>query len=70
MNFEIENLKKQINEQGEKIDKILASVEKTRKYFVWIFWITIITVVLPVIGLVFAIPNFLSTYSNLGNMSF
>jgi hypothetical protein len=47
----------------EKIDKIYISVEKTRKYFKWTMIITILVVVLPAIGLVFAIPSFLSTYT-------
>jgi len=52
----------------EKIDKIFVSVEKTRKYFLWIFWITIAMVVLPMIGLIFAIPAFISTYASLDGL--
>jgi hypothetical protein len=59
-------MENEINEilkgQDEKINAIYVSVEKTRKYFLWIFWITIIMVVLPIIGLAFAIPAFLKTY--------
>jgi CHASE3 domain sensor protein len=55
-------LKKKIEEQEVKIDAIYQSVEKTRKYFLTIIWITVVAVVLPIIGLAFAIPAFLSNY--------
>jgi len=57
-----EELNKKIEEQGLKIDAIYKSVEKTRKYFLIIIWITILGVVLPMIGLAFVIPSFLSNY--------
>ena len=53
--------KLQVND--EKLDKIFQSVEKTRKYFLWILIITIAAIIIPAIGLVFVIPQFLSTYS-------
>ncbi|HCY17609.1 MAG: hypothetical protein UR62_C0007G0011 [Candidatus Nomurabacteria bacterium GW2011_GWF2_35_12] len=59
-----EELNKKIEEQGLKIDAIYKSVEKTRKYFLIIIWITILGVVLPMIGLAFVIPSFLSNYTN------
>ena len=59
-----ENLKKQIEEQGVKIDAIYKSVEKTRKYFLTIIWVTIFAIVLPLIGLFFVIPSFLDNYTN------
>ena len=61
-------LQKRIEAQDAKLDAIYTSVEKTRKYFLIITWITIITVVLPLIGLIFAVPSFLSTYSNISNI--
>jgi hypothetical protein len=48
----------------EKIDKIYVSVERTRKYFLWTMIITIALVVLPLIGLAFAIPSFMTNYIN------
>ena len=50
-------------EQEKKIEAIYASVEKTRKYFLWTLIISVGVVVLPLIGLMFAIPFFLSTLS-------
>jgi len=53
---------KKINEQQEKIEAIYVSVEKTRKYMLWVMIITIAVVVLPLIGLMFVIPTFLNNY--------
>lgn len=61
-----EEIKIKLKEQGEKIDAIYKSVEKTRKYFLIIIWVSIIAFILPMIGLLFAIPNFLKMYSDLG----
>ncbi len=55
---------KKLDEQDKKIEAIFVSVEKTRKYFLWTMIITVAAVVLPLIGLLFAIPSFLSSYSS------
>jgi hypothetical protein len=52
-----------------KINKIYDSVEKTRKYFLWTMIITVALFVLPLIGLIFAIPSFLSQYSQISSGS-
>ena len=57
-----------IEEQGKKIDEIYKSVEKTRKYFLTIIIVSVVAFVLPLIGMIFAIPSFLSSYSNLSNL--
>lgn len=59
------SIQQQLDEQAAKIDIILASVKKTEKYFQLIFWSTVILFFLPLIGLLFAIPAFLSTYASL-----
>ncbi len=64
----MEDILKILAEQQKKIDAIYASVEKTRKYFLWTMIITVALFVLPLIGLVFAIPSFINTYSNIGNL--
>lgn len=46
-----------------KIDEIYVSVEKTRKYLFWTMIVTLAVVVLPLIGLMFALPSFLSNYT-------
>lgn len=53
----------------QKIDAIYKTTEKTRKYFLWTLIVTLALVVLPAIGLVFAIPSFISTYSQLGDIT-
>ncbi len=50
-----------------KVDAIYISVEKTRKYFFWTMVVTLALFVVPLIGLVFAIPTFMSGY--LGGMN-
>lgn len=47
----------------QKIDALYASVEKMRQYFLWTLVVTIAVVVLPAIGLLFAVPSFISTYT-------
>ncbi len=63
-------MQKKIEEQGLKIEAIYKSVEKTRKYFLVIIWITIIAVVLPLLGLFFVLPSFLSNYTSVLDGSF
>jgi hypothetical protein len=54
-------------EQQVKIDKIFSSVEKTRKYFLLTLIITTLTVIVPLIGMVFAVPYIMNTFSSLYN---
>jgi len=56
---------KKLEEQQIKIDQIYISVEKTRKYFQWTMIITVALVVLPAIGLIFAIPVFVSQMNDI-----
>lgn len=56
-----EDLKKRFEELEKKVEAIFVSVEKTRKYFFWTLVISVAVVVLPAIGLIFVIPQFLST---------
>ena len=53
-----------IEAQNAKIDAIYVSVEKTRKYFQIIMYVTLATVLLPLIGLLFALPMFVSSYTS------
>lgn len=52
-------------EMEKKINAIYVSVEKTRKYFLWTMIVTIALFVLPLVGLMFAIPAFISSYSGM-----
>lgn len=57
-----QDLSQKLSALETKVDAIYTSVEKTRKYFQWTMIITIVLFVLPLIGLVFAIPAFMSSY--------
>jgi hypothetical protein len=57
-----------LQKNEEKLEKIFASVEKMRRYFLWTLIITVLMVLLPAVGLVFAIPKFMDTYSQVGNI--
>jgi len=57
-----QEIKTKLEEQNAKIDAILESVEKTRKYFLTTMWVTIAVIVIPMIGLFFVIPQFLNSY--------
>jgi len=59
---------KKIEEMERKVEAVYLSVEKTRKYFLWTLIITAMVIILPLIAMLFVIPQFLNTYSsaNLG----
>jgi hypothetical protein len=63
-----QDLKNRIDAIEKKIDAVYVSVEKTRKYFLTVLIVSAIAFVLPLIGLFFAIPSFLSSYSDVSAM--
>jgi len=58
-----EDILKKIEEQGEKIEKMYRSLEKIRRFFFWTFILGIALVILPLLGLLFVIPDFLDIYT-------
>ena len=46
-----------------KIDSLQRSIDKLKRIFLWILVISIVMFVLPLIGLMFVIPQFLSIYT-------
>ncbi len=52
-------------ELEKKIDKLQHSIDRLNKIFLWTIIITAVLFVLPLIGLIFVIPQFLSIYSGL-----
>ena len=52
-----------LEEIGAKADKAYRASETVRKYLFWTGVITIALIVLPLIGLAFAIPQFISSYT-------
>ena len=58
-----EETKKRLDEQDELLKKIYISTEKTRKYFLWTLIASLVVFILPLIGMIFVIPKFLSVYT-------
>jgi TM2 domain-containing membrane protein YozV len=52
-----------LDEIGAKADRAYIAAEKVRKYLFWTGVITAALIVLPLIGLAFAIPQFISSYT-------
>lgn len=52
----------------KKLEEIRVAVEATRKYMQFTFWITVFFLVLPLVGLLYAVPKALSSYSAAANM--
>lgn len=44
-------------------DKAYQAAESTRRYLFWTGVITVALIVLPLVGLAFAIPQFISSYT-------
>jgi len=61
----MDTLEQKIEELEKKIDKLQSSISKLNKIFFWTLVITVLLFVLPLVGLLFVIPQFLSTYTNL-----
>ncbi|MHB8651966.1 MAG: hypothetical protein ACYC8S_02420 [Minisyncoccota bacterium] len=59
-------LLQKIEELSAKVEQVYVSAEKTRKYFLWIMIGSAVLFILPLVGLLFAIPQFLSVYSSAG----
>ena len=57
-----EQILQKIEEQNEKIDYLVQSVNKMRKVFITIIWVTVALFLLPLIAAMFIIPAFLNTY--------
>jgi uncharacterized membrane protein YjjP (DUF1212 family) len=55
------DIAKKLEEQDKKLDAILVSSEKMRKYFLWTMIISIAVIVLPLIGMMFVLPSFFNS---------
>ena len=56
-------LSARLDEIGAKVDAAYQAAEKVRKYLFWTGVITVAFIVLPLIGLVFVLPQFISSYT-------
>jgi hypothetical protein len=54
-----------IDALSQKVEETRQSVEQLKRYFLWALIISVAVIVLPLIGMLFAIPRFLSTYDTL-----
>ena len=63
-----QTLERKIDALEKKIDAVYVSAEKTRMYFLTVVIISVIALVLPLIGLFFAVPSFISTYSDMSGL--
>ncbi len=52
-----------LDEIGAKAEKAYQAAEKVRKYLFWTAVVTIAVIVVPLIGLMFVIPQFISSYT-------
>lgn len=62
------NIEQKITSLEEQVAKIYKSVEQTRKMILWTGIITIAFIVLPLIGLLFAIPTFLTQFQDIQSL--
>ncbi|MEK7065873.1 MAG: hypothetical protein AAB938_00810 [Patescibacteria group bacterium] len=56
-------LENKIDALEKKVDELVRSIKTIKKIFLWILIVTVVMFVLPLIGLVFVIPQFISTYT-------
>ena len=61
-------IRQKIDALEQKIDAVYVSAEKTRKYLLTIIFVSVIAFALPLIGLFFAIPSFLSSYGDISGL--
>ena len=56
----MEEVFKKLAELEQKVDAVYKSAEKTRRYFMWTLILSVVFLVLPLIALIFVIPQFLN----------
>ena len=61
----MDQLESKITLLEQKMDSLQQSIDRLRKIFFWILIISVALFVLPLIGLFFVIPQFLSVYGNI-----
>ena len=60
----MEQLEQQIEVLTKKIDELQRSIGKIKTIFFWILILSVVSFVLPLVGLLFAVPQFLSSYGS------
>ncbi len=59
-----EDIKKRLDKQDEKLEKIYKYVRRINMYFLVSFISSILLIVLPLIGLAIILPKVIDTYMN------
>lgn len=57
-------LKNKLDVLEQKLDKANKDIKTIKNVFLWSFILTIIFIVLPLVAMIFVIPQFMSTYSS------
>ena len=57
-----EEIKNRLDMQAEKIDEIYAAVKKAKRYFLIHMIMSIVIIAVPLIGLFFVLPQFITSY--------
>ena len=60
----MEQLEQQVEVLTKKIDELHRSIGKIKTIFFWILILSVVSFVLPLVGLLFAVPQFLSSYGS------
>ena len=60
-------LKTKLDTLEQKLDKANKDIKTIKNVFLWTFIITIAVIVLPLIAMIFVIPQFMSSISGLGS---
>ena len=64
----MDEVSQKIADLDKKIDAIYKSVEKTRKYFMWTLILSVLFFIIPLIGLLFVIPQFINSIGSSYNI--
>ena len=59
----MDQLEAKIDSLEKKINKLQGAIDALKRMFLWILIVSVILFVLPLIGLMFVIPQFISIYS-------
>ena len=63
-----EELRRKLDSIEQRVEAAYRAAEKARKYLLIIVVVTLIAFIAPLIGLLFAVPTFLSTYTQMGEL--
>lgn len=61
-------LSARLNAQDKKLEEIREAVQATRKYMQITFWVTVVFLVLPLVGLLYAVPKAMNSYTGALNL--